>query len=130
MWTANDLVRYIFGFSRSNISPLVISVEIAYDLMFHQGKSRNDIKMMRDIYQQAADELRMKSGKTAARRIERLCNRCWDRIQEDEELLKRLVGSHTKELDASSEVIFLLACYIKYEKPFREVLEHRAALTF
>ncbi len=98
--------------------------------MFHQGKSRNNIKMMRDIYQQAADKLYMKSCKMAARRIERLCNLCWDRLQEDEELLNRIVGSRTKELDAPSEVIFLLACYIKYEEPFREVLEHRAALTF
>ena len=72
---------------------------------------------MRDIYQQAADELYMKSCKMAARRIERLCNLCWDRLQEDEELLNRIVGSRTKELDAPSEVIFLLACYIKYEEP-------------
>lgn len=130
MPTANNLVRSIFGFSRRNIRPLVLSIEAAYELMFHQGISRNDIEVMKDIYPNAKKEFRSSSYSTLVRRIERLCNQCWDRIKTDEYLLEQIVGNHAKELDEPSEVIFLLACYMRYEKPFREVLEQESALTF
>lgn len=130
MLTANSLVRSIFGFSRRNLKSLVRSVEVAYELMFLQGRCKSSIKVTKDIYPDVARELRPRSYAAVVRQIERLCNACWDRIQKDDHLLERIVGNHVQELDAPSTVIFLLACYMKYEKPFQKVLEQKPALTF
>lgn len=130
MVSANNLVRSIFGFSRCNIRALVCSVEVAYDLMFVQGRTRDSIYVTKDIYPVVAKELCAKECDTVARHIERLCNRGWDRIKRDQKLMDRFVGNHAEELDAPSELIFFLACYMKYERPFREVLEQEPALTF
>ncbi len=130
MQSANSLVRSIFGFSRCNIWPLVRCVEIAYELMFIYGRSRNSIQVTKDIYPDVAKELYSKRYRTVVRQIERLCNRCWDRVRGDEYLLDKILGNHSRELEAPSEIIFLLACYMRYEKPFQEVLEQEPALTF
>lgn len=130
MVSANNLVRTIFGFSGCNVRALVYSVEIAYDLMFVQGRTRDSIKVTKAIYPVVARELRSQKCKTVTRHIERLCNRGWERIKKDERLMERFVGNHAEELDAPSDLIFLLACYMKYEKSFREVLERDPALTF
>lgn len=130
MPTANTLVRSIFGFSRCNTQALVRSIEIAYELLFVQGRSRNSIQVTKDIYPDVAREIQPKRYKTVVRQIERLCNQCWDRIRADPYLLEKVIGNHTKELEAPSEIIFLLACYLKYKKPFQEVLEREPALTF
>lgn len=130
MVSANNLVRSIFGLSRCNIRALVSSVEVAYDLMFVHGMTRDSILVTKDIYPAVARELGAKSSGAVTRHIERLCNRGWERIQKDEGLMARFVGNHAKELDSPSEIIFLLACYMKYEKPFREILEQEPALTF
>ena len=110
MQTANRLVRSIFGFSSCNIKRLGCSVEDAYELV--------------------AKELKAKKCETVVRQVERLCNKCWERIKKDDYLLKKIVGNRAQELESSSEIIFLLACYMKYEKPFQEVLEQEPALTF
>ena len=130
MVSANNLVRSIFGFSRCNIRALVCSVEVAYDLMFVHGKTRDSIYVTKDIYPVVAKELCAKECGAVARHIERLCNRGWEQIKKDERLMERFVGNHAEELDAPSDLIFLLACYMKYEKSFREVLEREPALTF
>lgn len=130
MLTANSLVRSIFGFSRCNIQALVRSIEIAYELLFIQGRSRNSIQVTKDIYPDVAREIPSKHYKTVVRQIERLCNQCWDRVRADPYLLEEIMGNHAKELESPSEVIFLLACYLKYKKPFQEVLEREPALTF
>lgn len=130
MVSANNLVRSIFGFSRCNIRALVCSVEIAYDLMFVQGRARDSIRVTKDIYPSVTRELRPQSYNAVSRHIERLCNRGWDRVQKDKALMERFVGNHARDLDSPSELIFLLACYMKYEKPFRDVLDQEPALTF
>ena len=130
MQTANSVVRSVFGFSRCNIKSLVCSVEVAYELMFIQGRSRSSIKVTKDIYPEVAGEFRSENYDSVVRQIERICNKCWDRIQRDDYLLKKFVGNRAQELESSSEIIFLLACYMKYRKPFQEVLEQEPALTF
>lgn len=125
---ANALIRSIFGFSRCNIQPLVEAVEIAYELLFIQGKSRDSIQVTKDIYVDAAKRCQGKQLDTIAREIERLCHRCWGRIQEDEYLYRSLIGTRPWELSTPSEVIFLLACRMKYKKPFQEVLEREEIL--
>lgn len=130
MQTANSLVRSIFGFSRCNIKSLVCSVEVAYELMFVREQSRSSIKVTKDIYPEVAKKFGLENYDSVVRQIERLCNKCWDQIQSDDYLLKKFVGNRAQELESSSEVIFLLACYMKYGKPFQEVLEQEPALTF
>ena len=98
--------------------------------MFVQGRTRNSIKVTKDIYPAVTRELSSKSYDTVTRHIERLCNRGWERVKRDAGLMERFVGNHTEELDAASDLIFMLACYMRYEKSFREVLEQEPALTF
>lgn len=130
MRTANSLVRSIFGFSGSDIISLVRSAEIAYDLMFEQGRSRNSIMVTKDIYSVVVRSYREKSYSSVVWQIERLCNRCWARPQRNDALLMKIIGNKPSELEAASEIIFLLACYLRYRKSFQEVLEQEPALTF
>lgn len=127
---ASALVRSVFGFSRVNTQPLVDAVEVAYELMFVQRRSRNSIQLSRDVYSVVAQRQGKKKYSSVVRQLERLCNGCWDRIQESRYQLTRLVGDDARDIDGPSDVIFLLACYLKYEKPFQEVLEREPALTF
>lgn len=126
---ANNLVRSIFCFSRSDIQPLVEALEVAYDLLFVQRKSRSSIRLTRDVYAPVAERLGKKRG-SVTRRLERLCNDCWDKIQKNPHQMARLVGPHPRDIDSPSEVIFLLACYLKYEKSFEEVLDQEPELMF
>ncbi len=127
---ASALVRSVFGFSRVNTQPLVDAVEVAYELMFVQGRSRNSIQLSRDIYAVVAQRQGKKKYSSVVRQLERLCNGCWDRIQESKHQMERLVGDDARDIDGPSDVIFLLACYLRYEKPFQVVLEQEPALTF
>lgn len=126
---ANNLVRSVFGFSRADIQPLVDAVETAYDLLFVQHRPRGSIRLTEDIYAPVAEGLGMKCS-SATRRLERLCNDCWDKIRKSPYQMERLVGPHPRDIDSPSEVIFLLACYLKYEKSFEEVLEDEPELMF
>lgn len=119
---ANNLVRSVFGFSGMNIQALVDAVELAYSLVFVQGRSRSAIRLNRDIYTVVAEKHGKKCS-TVVRQLERLCNTCWDKIREDSYQMERLVGPHPRDIDSPSEVIFFLACYLKYKKPFEEVMD-------
>lgn len=127
---ANALLRSIYGFSRTDTQPLVYAVEVARRLMFDECRSRGSIQLMRDIYTPVAGYYERKKYSSVVRQLERLCNDCWDRLQKNERLLQRLVGTHNQDIEGPSDVIFLLACYLNYERPFQEVLELEPALTF
>lgn len=127
---ANALVRSVFGFSRVNIQPLVEAVEVVYQLMFVDMRSRNSIQLTKDVYTVVARSYKNKKYTSVVRQLERLCNRCLDHLQKNDELLHRLVGQRAQEIEGPSDIIFLLACYLKYERPFQEVLELEPVLTF
>lgn len=127
---ANNLVRSIFGFSRVNISPLVDAVEVAYQLMFVDRRSRSSINLTSEIYSPVAQKRQTAKDSSVSRQILRLCGRCLDLIEQNEYLLDKLIGKHGQALEGPSDVIFLLACYLKYEKSFHEVLELEPALAF
>lgn len=126
---ANTLVRSIFGFSRMNIQPLVNAVETAYELLFIHKRSRNSIQLTRDIYAPVAEQLGKRRG-AVTQQLERLCNRCWYLVRKDQHQMKRLVGPYPRDIDSPSEIIFLLACHLKYEKSFEEVLDQEPGLMF
>ncbi len=110
---ANDLIRSIFGFSGMNTQPLVDAVELAYRLMFVRGRSRSSIQLSRDIYTVVAEKHGKKCG-AVTKQLERLCNECWNRIRKDPYQMARLVGPHPRDIDSPSEVMFFLACYLKF----------------
>ena len=124
------LVHEIFGPGKKGTRALVCAVFEAGKLLFEEKVAMDEILVTKDIYPDVAKELYSKRYRTVVRQIERLCNRCWDRVRGDEYLLDKILGNHSRELEAPSEIIFLLACYMRYEKPFQEVLEQEPALTF
>ncbi len=126
---ANTLVRSVFGFSRMNIQPLVVAVELAHQLIFTQHRNRSSIQLVWDIHAPVA-ELLGKSPCAVTQQLGRLCSRCRYLIWKDEDQMKRLVGPHPRDMDGPSEVIFLLACYLEYEKSFEEVLDQEPGLMF
>lgn len=130
MMNANDLVRSVFGLSRVNIQPLVDAVEVAYQLVFVDRRNRSSIHLGSDVYSPVAQTCKAKKYTSVVRQIERLCNNCLDRIQKNDDLLHRLVGQRTQEIEGPSDVIFLLACYLKYKKPFQDVLDLELGLNF
>lgn len=126
----NALLRSVFGFSRSNIQALVYAVEIAHELMFVKCRNRNSIKLSRDIYSPAAEKYEGKTYGAVVQQIERLCNKCWDKIQADTYQMERLIGTRNQAINDPSDVIFLMACYLKYQRPFQEVVEEEPGVAF
>lgn len=128
--TTTALVRSILGFTRCNIKPLVYSIDIAYDLIFVQGKERSSLRVTKDVYVDAAKHFPKIDHKSVVRQIQRSCHRCWNQIRKNKSLRNKFIGNRSLEIESPSEIIFILACYKKYGKPFLEVLDDEPALTF
>ena len=134
MTKSESVIRSILGAVRVDIRPLAFAVDTAVDLMFVQGIPMDDIFVTDDIYPKAAEHFRKRSGKAStpkavARRIERLSNLCWDTIV-SRELVMDYIGAQIKDIRAPRDIIFYLAFYVYFDKPFFTVIAKQPALLF
>ncbi|MCD8380966.1 MAG: hypothetical protein LUC95_11780 [Lachnospiraceae bacterium] len=113
------LVREIIGPGRNEIRGFACAIQEAKKLLFGERISREDIFVTRDIYPAAASRTNKKE-KTAARQIERVGNLCWDSLDKGQKL--KYIGKVLNDIRSPQDMIFYLAYYSQYEKPYFEIL--------
>lgn len=128
------LIRSILGAVRMDIRPLAYAVDVAVDLMFVQKIPMEDIFVTRDIYPEVAVRMQKEpqgvpSNAAVARRIERLANECWDTLVA-RGLVMTYIGEPIGDIRAPRDLIFYLAFYIYFEKPFFAAIQQRPELMF
>lgn len=134
MTKSETVIRSILGAVRSDIRPLAYAVDIAIQLMFHDGIPMDDIYVTDDIYPDVAKLVKDRRGKpssakTVSRRIERLANRCWDTLVE-RELVLEYIGAPLNDISAPRDIIFYLAFYVHLDTPFFLAIQRQPALLF
>ncbi len=117
------LIREIIGPGRNEIRGFVCAIQEAKKLLFGERISREDIYVTRDIYPAVARQTN-KKAKTAARQIERVGNLCWDSL--DRNLKMKYIGRVLNDIRSPHDMIFYLAYYSHYEKPYFLVLSEEA----
>lgn len=129
MMTKSELlVRSILGAVRADIRPLTYAIDIAEELLFVQHISMNDIRVTKDVYPQAARQVKRSTAATS-RCIERLANLCWDSLAE-KELNLQYIGRTLGDIRAPRDLIIYLAFYLHFGRPFFEVITDRPSLIF
>ena len=128
MTKSEQLIRSILGPIRSDIRPLSYAVEIAEELLFEQKIPMDDIRVTERIYPAVAGQIARSTG-TVARRVERLANLCWDALVE-RELVEQYIGEPIKKIRAPRDMIFYLANFIHFGKPFYAVIAAQPAMLF
>ena len=63
-----------------------------------------------------------------ARQLERMGNLCWDRLGKKERDL--YIGKQLRDIRAPRDMLFYLAFYCHFDKPYYEVLEENPELLF
>ena len=64
-----------------------------------------------------------------SRQIVRLCNLCWDTMQDTGEV-EQYIGKPIRDLRAPNEMIFYLAFFVHFDQPFYRVVQNVPALLF
>ena len=105
----------LVGPVRYNTLSFSLAIDTAMELLFVRKIAMDDIRVTRDIYAPTAARL----GKTTtavSRQIVRLCNLCWDTMQDTGEV--------------ENEMIFYLAFFVHFDQPFYRVVQNVPALLF
>ena len=94
----------LVGPVRYNTLSFSLAIDTAMELLFVRKIAMDDIRVTRDIYAPTAARL----GKTTtavSRQIVRLCNLCWDTMQDTGEV-EQYIGKPIRDLRAPNEMIF------------------------
>ena len=70
-----------------------------------------------------------KTTTAVSRQIVRLCNLCWDTMQDTGEV-EQYIGKPIRDLRAPNEMIFYLAFFVHFDQPFYRVVQNVPALLF
>lgn len=118
----------LVGPVRYNTLSFSLAIDTAMELLFVRKIAMDDIRVTRDIYAPTAARL----GKTTtavSRQIVRLCNLCWDTMQDTGEV-EQYIGKPIRDLRAPNELIFYLAFFVHFDQPFYRVVQNVPALLF
>lgn len=127
MTKAELLIRSILGPRRGSIRPLVLAVEHATDLLFNQQIDWEDLNVTKDLYPHVARQLKINPA-AACRGIERLSNHCWNAL--DSQQVLQYIGKPLRDISAPSDMICYLTYYLRYDKPYYQVLQEELEQTF
>ena len=119
MTKSEALVRSIVGPIRWDIRPFCQAIELAAHLLFEEQLPREEILLIRDIYGVVA-AYHSKQPATVAKQIERLSNLCLDAL-ESRGLMAQYVGAPNPIIRSSGEIIFYLAYFYQFDRPYYEV---------
>lgn len=118
----------LVGPVRYNTLSFSLAIDTAMELLFVRKIAMDDIRVTRDIYAPTAARL----GKTTtavSRQSVRLCNLCWDTMQDTGEV-EQYIGKPIRDLRAPNEMIFYLAFFVHFDQPFYRVVQNVPALLF
>ena len=127
MTQTETIIRSILGPVGLDVRPLAQAVDLAIDILFVQKIAIDDIHVTKDIYPVVANQLNKKTG-AVSRKVERLANLCWDALTPERK--KEIIGEQRHDIRAPSEMIFYLAFYAHFGKPFFEVISREPSLLF
>ena len=118
----------LVGPVRYNTLPFSAAIDLAMELLFVKNIAMDDIRVTRDIYAPIAKKLG-KSTTAVSRQIVRLCNLCWDSMLSAGEV-ERYLGKSIRDLRAPNEMIFYLAFFVHFNRPFYQVVQNVPTLLF
>ena len=110
----------ILGPTRYNILPLVCAIERTMNLLFERRVAMEDILVSKDVYLAVARDTH-KAPATVSRQIERLANLCWSTMKDAGET-ESYIGKNLHDIHAPSEILYYLAFYIYFDRPFFKVI--------
>lgn len=119
MKSAESMLHYLLGPTRSTILPIALAVEYTKHLLFIENRKMDDISVMKDIYPIVAAQTN-KTVSNAARMVERQANVCWERM--DAEAKRCIIGKPLYDKPTPAEMLFYLAYYLHFEKPYYQVM--------
>lgn len=121
------LIRSILGLCRKDVRTLAYAVGEAEELLFYRKIPMDDILVTKHIYPAVAERTG-KSYKAVSRQIERLGNLCWDSLDEKQKM--SYIGKPLKDIRAPRDMIFYLAFYSHFDKPYYEIIYKNPSLLF
>lgn len=121
---AKLMIRLIMGHTRNDIRPLAYSIVEAADLLFANDQPWDEIKITKDVYPNVARKLG-KSLSATSRSVERLVNRCWDKMTPQQKL--EYIGRDLEDITSTTDFIVYLAYYLHYNQPYFEVIRTQFA---
>ncbi len=120
------LIRSILGPARGDIRPLAYAVDLTANRLFIQHMVMDDLQLIKDIYYETARIIRQEP-KSTTRRVERLANRCRDKIVAEDWVLQ-YTGKPVSDIDSPRTMILYLAVYAYFGRPYYDVLAERPDL--
>ena len=121
------LVRNIVGPFRGEITTYACAIEVLARLLFTEHVAQDDILVTKHVYPEVAKRT-SKSYRAVARNIERMGNLCWDSLSEEGRQL--YIGRRLTDIRAPRDMLFYLAFYSHFGKPYYEILEEQPELLF
>ncbi|MCD8325714.1 MAG: hypothetical protein LUC90_03210 [Lachnospiraceae bacterium] len=123
------VIREIIGPGRGDTNALSCAVQVAEQLLFEgqKGSCISSICVTRDIYAVVAEGLGRRCNSTA-RQIQRMCERCWDYMDEEQKL--RYIGKSrfSDGAPGAQDMIFYFAFYCHYGESYYQVLRREVGL--
>ncbi|HIY00298.1 MAG TPA: hypothetical protein IAA26_00380 [Candidatus Blautia faecipullorum] len=121
------LIRSILGPVRSEIRTFACAVRITDHLLFEKNMAQDDIRVTKHVYPEVARQTG-KSYASVSRKLERMGNLCWDNLGEEGRRL--YIGRQIRDIRAPRDMLFYLAFYCHFDRPYYEVLEEMPELLF
>lgn len=121
------VIRSILGPVRSEIRTFACAVGITVHLLFDERMSQDDIRVTKHVYPEVAKRTG-KSYASVSRKLERMGNLCWDNL--GEEGRRTYIGRQLRDIRAPRDMLFYLAFYCHFNRPYYEVLEEMPELLF
>lgn len=121
------IIRNILGPIRGGIRTYACALEITSRLLFEENMAQDDILVTKHVYPEVARRT-SKSYVAVARQLERLGNLCWDRLGTEGRAL--YIGRQLQDIRAPRDMLFYLAFYCYFDRPYYEVLEENPELLF
>ncbi len=118
MTTSEGLVRYLLGPIRSDIRPLAVSIDQTIELLYVRQVAQHDIHVTTDIYPAAAKILHKQNDKSFAKAVERLAAKCWDALEDDDDLMELVIGKRVHQRPSPRAILFYLAFFVYHKEGF------------
>ena len=121
------LIRSILGPIKGGVRTFACAIEITSHLLFEENMAQDDILVTKHVYPEVARKTD-KSYVAVARQLERMGNLCWDRLSKEEREL--YIGRQLQDIRAPRDMLFYLAFYCYFDKPYYEIVEANPELLF
>ena len=121
---AKLMIRLIMGNTRNDIRPLAYAVTEVETLLFTHNQPWDEIRITKDVYPNVAKQLN-KSVSATSRAVERLVNRCWDRMTPQQK--QEYIGRDLEDITSITDFLVYLAYYLHYNQPYFEVIRTQFA---